>query len=208
MLLATISFETSLADAMPDDTPDPLYVSPFTETIFDSEEHEPMLPTTTTDINTTDPADFAPLTSDPAFAYPPPKRPSDDAAQLPPREPIMTLTLSHIYHRLVTPTPVPPTRPLDLEELEDTIRRLALPLHNAGGAPRAVSRMLEILGRARERQRERLRREQGEASSSEGGTGTESGSSGGSGTGTTASSGERSSSTRIPGAIIDDDEEN
>lgn len=189
IILSTVSFETSLANAMPDNTADPLYIPPVTETIFDSEEHEPMLPTTNIDTETT------PLTSDPAFAYPP-KRPSADMEHLPPREPVMILTLSHVYHRLVTPTPVPPPRPLDLDNLEETLRRLALPFPATSSASRTVSRALDLIRSARALETERSRLER-ITRNDRGGEGA---------TGSNNRNGRRSNSTRIPGAIDDDDD--
>ncbi|KLO15387.1 hypothetical protein SCHPADRAFT_871150 [Schizopora paradoxa] len=196
-ILSTIAFETSLANAMPDDTPDPLYIPPTTETIFDSEEHDlehdALLPITSLDTEST------PLNSDPSFSYPP-KPPSTDTRHLPPREPVMILTLSHVYHRLVSPTPIPPPRSLDLESLEDSLRRLALPLPATSGASMAVSRMLELIRRARAREIERTSRG-ATASGAAGGPGATSGSSSGSGRS------RRSNSRRIPGAIIEEEDD-
>ncbi len=98
----------------------------------------------------------------------------------------MNLTLAHIYHRLVTPTPIPPRRPVDLDSLEDTLRRIALPLPNTSRTSRAISRTLEIIGRARALDLEQRALLSGE------GAGT--------------SNLNEGSSTRIPGAMIDDDE--
>lgn len=179
---------------MPDDTPDPLYIPPTTETIFDSEEleHDALLPTTSLDTEST------PLNSDPSFSYPP-KPPPTDSRHLPPREPVMILTLSHVYHRLVSPTPIPPPRSLDLDRLEDTLRRLTLPLPATSGASMAVSRMLDAIRRARALELDRTSRD-GTASGA-GGTGTTSGSSSRNGRS------RRSDSRRIPGAIAEEEED-
>lgn len=208
-ILTTISYETGLTEAMPGDVADPLL--PPSPTL---DVHEPLLPPT----DSTEPESHSyppqpPLTSlssapDPSstlypedpYAFAPKPQ---SAGHLPPAQPIIALRLRHILHRLTSPAPVPPPRAPGADGTADD--NLVLPLPNTANR---VARLLHVLNRARERRRRELNsanataREQNIEAAASAAEGQSSNIEAGS-----TPRRQPSQTTRIPGAIAEEDEE-